>query len=368
MEGENYKLFMNEFENKITSTYKKLLDDTNFKDVTFVCADNKQVRAHKAILGSSSKVLNQMLAGNHHPHPFVYLYRSRHDILESLIQFIYVGSVDVEKQNFQDFINLASELQVEGIQRKVEAYVDINVDEVKTQNITPPAASVLDINILEPQSDLETEKSENLENITIKEDKEAEEGSLPESDSASSNRITCDLCQQQYSNKQNLKVHKNSAHFGIKYPCALCSQSLSSKQSLKNHVRIMHSKSTNNSVSSTSDVDAMDTSNQETQDQDEANLEKTIDNEEGDILPGEHINVSLEEDGFIQDENVSNDATQDTRVKCELCNKWYASQGSLWMHKNVVHEGNRYPCSDCKYIATTKANLKRHTYKVHEKI
>ena len=51
---DKYNLCWNEFENCASATIKTLWSDNAFTDVTLVCDDDKQIAAHKVILGSSS--------------------------------------------------------------------------------------------------------------------------------------------------------------------------------------------------------------------------------------------------------------------------------------------------------------------------
>ena len=52
---ETFNLSWTDFSSSATESFKKLLTDTSFADVTLVCDDNKQMNAHKVILGSSSQ-------------------------------------------------------------------------------------------------------------------------------------------------------------------------------------------------------------------------------------------------------------------------------------------------------------------------
>ena len=54
MFNEKYNLNRNEFGSSTVNTFKDLLSDEDFTDVTLACDDDKQIKAHKAILSSSS--------------------------------------------------------------------------------------------------------------------------------------------------------------------------------------------------------------------------------------------------------------------------------------------------------------------------
>ena len=54
--------------------------------------------------------------------------------------------------------------------------------------------------------------------------------------------IKCDLCEYQPNkpSKKNIRVHKESVHFGIKYPCPHCGTYSTTKSNMLKHVRIYH--------------------------------------------------------------------------------------------------------------------------------
>ena len=55
MEGDSFNLSLADFSSSAGEAFKKLLFDTSLADVTLVCDDDKQITAHKVILGSFSQ-------------------------------------------------------------------------------------------------------------------------------------------------------------------------------------------------------------------------------------------------------------------------------------------------------------------------
>ena len=104
-----------DFESNASSCYKRLILDTNFTDVNLACDDNRQVKAHKVVLSSSSPVLEQILLANPHQHPLIYLRKVKY----SLIKFIYLGQTEVAQAELEDFMSIAEELEVEGLKIKL---------------------------------------------------------------------------------------------------------------------------------------------------------------------------------------------------------------------------------------------------------
>ena len=54
--------------------------------------------------------------------------------------------------------------------------------------------------------------------------------------------VTCNLCDKEFRDNYNLKVHQESQHFNVKYPCHICGHLATRKQYLDNHLKTMHEK------------------------------------------------------------------------------------------------------------------------------
>ena len=84
--------------------------DQEFSDVTLVCADNKQLQCHRAVLAASSSFLRDLLSTTTQQNTFLYLGRVKEGELLSLLEYIYLGKCSVEKKNLASFLELAEEL------------------------------------------------------------------------------------------------------------------------------------------------------------------------------------------------------------------------------------------------------------------
>ena len=70
---EKLCLQWNDFQTNLTSAFRDLREDNEFTDVTLVCEDGQQVKAHKVVLISSSPFFKNLLQRNKHPHPLIYM-------------------------------------------------------------------------------------------------------------------------------------------------------------------------------------------------------------------------------------------------------------------------------------------------------
>ena len=112
--GKKFRLWWNEFEANISSTFCDLKEEKDFADVTLVCAEG-QVEAHKVILAASSPFLKRVLKENPHSHPLIFLKGIKLSFVEAVLKFVYHGEVNVEEANLTTFLAVAEDVEVKGL-------------------------------------------------------------------------------------------------------------------------------------------------------------------------------------------------------------------------------------------------------------
>ena len=112
--GENFCLKWNDFESNISSSFKDIKDEKDFMDVTLACEES-QVTAHKVVLSACSSFFRSVLRRNPHQHPLLYIKGVAFSDLESLLDFMYYGEVNIAQENLNSFLSVAEELQVKGL-------------------------------------------------------------------------------------------------------------------------------------------------------------------------------------------------------------------------------------------------------------
>merc|ERR1712129_111317 len=115
MYSEKFNLSWNEFDNCVRNTFKDLLGEADFVDVTLVSDDLQQIKAHKIILSASSSVFKKMLKQNPQQHPIIYLSGISSMEMYSMISFIYLGQTEVEQDNLNLFMEVAAKFDVKGL-------------------------------------------------------------------------------------------------------------------------------------------------------------------------------------------------------------------------------------------------------------
>ena len=112
--SQTLQLKWNEYESNIRDAFFNLKEKKDFSDVTLVCRDG-QIEAHKVILSACSPFFQRVLTQNSHTHPLIYLKGVKFTDLESILQFMYLGKVDVVSANIVTLLDVAQELEVKGL-------------------------------------------------------------------------------------------------------------------------------------------------------------------------------------------------------------------------------------------------------------
>ena len=95
----------------LSSSLSDIIKEKGSSDVTLVSDDQIQYQAHKHVLSVSSPVLKKILLSNPHPHPLIYLSGIKHEELESILDFIYLGETSCSNKKMNRFIEAATDLQ-----------------------------------------------------------------------------------------------------------------------------------------------------------------------------------------------------------------------------------------------------------------
>jgi len=112
--SEKFCLRWNDFETNISVAFRELREEKDFFDVTLAC-DDSQVQAHKVILSACSPFFRQVLRKNPHQHPLLYLKGVKYKELLSVLNFMYMGEVNVAQEELNSFLAVAEDLRVKGL-------------------------------------------------------------------------------------------------------------------------------------------------------------------------------------------------------------------------------------------------------------
>ena len=127
---DNFFLNWDRHEQQRTPKLTFLWKNRDFLDVTIAC-DDGQIDAHKIIISAASPFFQNILKRNLHNHQLLYLKGTKRKEVESLLEFIYSGQTHVPRENLEEFIELAKELEIQGLSEvgNQEA-LDYNTEEI----------------------------------------------------------------------------------------------------------------------------------------------------------------------------------------------------------------------------------------------
>merc|ERR1719232_1522225 len=143
-----YSLKWKNFTSNVTCRLSNVFEENCFTDVTLVSDDQKQFQAHRYVLSNFSPVLENMLLSNPHSHPLIYLRGVHHQVLSSILQFIYLGKTKVNHSNMKRFAEVAKDLQIKKV-----------ADNIRMENQSTPRDNP-DNNDGIPSENTNTEKDE----------------------------------------------------------------------------------------------------------------------------------------------------------------------------------------------------------------
>ncbi|XP_037973541.1 broad-complex core protein isoforms 1/2/3/4/5 isoform X2 [Plutella xylostella] len=111
---QQFCLRWNNFQANITSQFEALRDDEDFVDVTLAC-EGHRLEAHKVVLSACSPYFKELFKNNPCPHPIIFMRDCEVSHVRALLQFMYVGQVNIAQAQLSAFLRTADALQIRGL-------------------------------------------------------------------------------------------------------------------------------------------------------------------------------------------------------------------------------------------------------------
>ena len=137
MDSDKFCLCWNDFENNFSSSLKDLREEKDFFDVTIAC-DDSQMQAHKVILSACSTFFRNILRRNPHQHPLLYLKGVKYSELLSILNFMYMGEVNVAQEELNSFLSVAEDLKVKGLTQGNSSQPNKSNNITDQEKVLPP--------------------------------------------------------------------------------------------------------------------------------------------------------------------------------------------------------------------------------------
>lgn len=130
MSHKSFHLRWNNHLQNLRSLFETLYSQQDLVDVTLSCSDGI-LNAHKLVLTACSPYFESVFKANPCKHPIVILRGISLQEMQSLLEYMYVGSVDVEEDDLENLLQVANELQIKGL---VQKSLNIPVASAKTND------------------------------------------------------------------------------------------------------------------------------------------------------------------------------------------------------------------------------------------
>ena len=207
---ERYSLTWEDFQTNVQSTFEKVRQSNDFSDVTLV-GEDYQVEAHRLVLSAGSQFFQHVLKRLNNPHALIYLKGTKRGEMETILSFLYLGEVTICRENLEQFLLTARDLQVRGVME----------DEPKTVSAAPKSPTDIHESLYKENGKLMNTKI-TLNPKTAQEEKEPGKKSLIRSHfskSTEGDQANCNLCGKQIATKNGntsgLWRHMENKHQGV---------------------------------------------------------------------------------------------------------------------------------------------------------
>ena len=229
---EKYKLTLDTYSDQLRDIFQELVKSNDFNDVTLVCEDKKQIKAHRNILSACSLVFKNFLQIDPHSnHSVIYLKGIQYSEMKAIIQFIYEGEAILYQERMDEFLSAARSLEIKELVRFVQiGETDDNMDKYSENSDTENNRNLLRKGKLGLQKRKYTKRKKPLEALNF-------EGTEVKTENED---LECGQCGKKYRYKASLEVHIQSEHKGIRYDCSKCGKIFKEQSSLVDHSRAIH--------------------------------------------------------------------------------------------------------------------------------
>ena len=250
--AEKLCLQWNGFKENVNRSFGHIRENNEFTDVTLACEDGQQIEAHKVILADSSPFFQNLLKGNKHAHPLIYMRCMNSEVLAAVVDFVYLGETNVSQQNFDSFLAIADELKLKGLVGQRNYLQENNADTVtkKTMKINP---FIMKTEQLKPDStsldksctEISTESGESLVSgflsadsqeldMQVKSMMEKSENNIPDGKTFRKSFV-CKVCGKE-GHSTSIRDHIEANHLErISLPCDICKKIFRSRSYLRKH-------------------------------------------------------------------------------------------------------------------------------------
>ena len=357
---------------QLNDAFTQYLTSSEFSDVTLVCDDRSKIPAHKLLLSALSPMFKSMLSEtSNNSNSFIFMRGVKNTIMRSLVEFMYCGQTTIAEDSMSDFLSAAEDLEmkhfVSNLVETQASHDPVAETKAESRNVLPK---------LEPETTLEEEPTLEQKHEHIETSHEDEEEDLEPMDEE-----PLRIVEEQFHVDEEQKLATKEPHVN--------EEKLDDEQpSVSNNIE-------GKSVDDNNSLDAVEEDYNMMMMIDETMITKAERVSQEMI---EHVTEELEPEVQIQEiqdhkparkpqpkkikkkfsklmrkptpmkpkpepaQLVSEPAASGS-IQCPDCTMMFSSLNEISVHFSASHR--RYPCTECKFNASTKPELREHILQNH---
>ena len=243
--SEKFSLKWNDFKTTVSQSFSILRGEKEFFDVTLVSDDERQIPAHKLVLSACSDFFKSILRNNSHSHPLLYLSGIHSTNLSLILDYIYLGEVQIYQEHLDSFLEVAQKLKIEGLvtgsEENDSRYFksDETLDESLLNREEDVYISGGETETTEETVGVKKHKLENTIAVSVKDNSQVEE-KIQELMFRQDGLYHCNVCGYKNKVKRDMVRHIETHIEGLSYSCSVCHKTFRSRNSLNNHKSNYH--------------------------------------------------------------------------------------------------------------------------------
>jgi len=310
MHQEKYNLKWHTYSEHLREMLYEMMMSYELTDVTLVCDDRKQFKAHKIVLSACSTVFKSIINDLPKESSVIFLRGIQHQEMQSIMEFMYSGGTSFDQERMDEFFNVARNLEIKELSKEViNSSVEFDFEDplkADHENYNELERKLISNMSLEITEEADNDKrNENDNEIASKFISKKNEDEIKIETTSSDSYLLenakgmfdCNQCESKYSNKNSLRYHIKSQHEGIRYNCNQCEYQATNQSHLAAHIQSQH---------------------------------------------------------------------EGVKYACNHCDKQFTQNSKLTRHIKSIHEGVQFNCNLCTFVATRQDYLKSHYKKIHE--
>ena len=238
---EKFSLKWNEFQASVTKSFGILRREKNLFDVTLVSDTEEHIPAHRLVLSACSDFFKNIFKKVDHQNPLIYLTGVSSGDIQMLLDYMYLGEVQILQEDLNHFLEVAEKLKIDGISGTID---EDSVNEKPRKDVIEELSkdNIVLMDDLKANRSIKNslkhtgEVALTMDNAPNDEAKRAvdqvvyKEGDL----------WFCRCCNKSAKQSSQIRLHAELHIEGLTLPCPLCGDSFRSRQRLADHKRRQH--------------------------------------------------------------------------------------------------------------------------------